>query len=816
MRKFPKWLSLILVLCMVCSFTPLAFASSTEGDAAAEPAVTEEAAAEPAAEEAAVEEPAATEEAAAEPAAEEAAVEEPAADQTADDAAADTAATDEAGADEAPAKAAGGAKWNVLLYLCGTDLETFGGMATANLEMISKTTPVEDVNVLIETGGTRKWHAKDSIDLDIASDRLQRWHYGVDGFTLVDEQEAASMARYSTLADFIKWSAENYPAERNLLVLWDHGGGSASGLIQDELNDYALMSLEGLERALKEGGIHSDLFMTATCLMASLETAQVVKDSADYLLASEEVLPGLGSNYKEWLQDLYNEPECSAVRLGKNICNATEIMYAEEGDDANLKGLTFSVIDLSHIDAVAEAFEGYMKEAVGLLADPADFGLYLEAVSQTDRYMDRNMWDLYDLARRSINGGISKETALKLENAVDDAVITNVRGSYHPYAHGLSAFLCFNGENRLLDRLIRAARNPWQLAFLDATNLKWDAPAWVTDIVGEIPQLKPELYTVDFNSEVKEDQSNVLLHFNSGFSSGGFIRYELQRYDEQYELWYSLGTSEEVNLVEAGAESFTVESNFTGKWPAINGAFLSIESKDLQGNTVLLQAPVFSPMLGGVKKLRVIAKYPEEMVLMSAYEAEDAAEENAANGAEEGTEEAAEGAEGTDASAEGAEEGAAEGTEAVAEEPAEATDAAAEGTAEGSEEAAEEPTSYELAGIWNGYDSSTGLCDRNTWSMAELNGLGIQICKPVFSDYLEAIGDMRFGDEITIGPELTVEEETLPAGKYRMRYSISDMLDRTYESQFITLNWDGEKATFESPEEAPAEEGEEGGEGGEA
>ncbi len=733
MKKISQWLSVILVLCMMCCFPPLVFASSAEDDAAAEPA-----------------------------------------------------------SDEAPATPSGGAKWNVLIYLCGTDLESDSGMATANLDMISKTNPVEDVNVLIQTGGTRQWHAKDSLDLDIASDRLQRWYYGVDGFTLVDEQEPASMARYSTLADFIKWSAEKYPAERNLLVMWDHGGGSASGLVQDELHDYALMSLEGLERALAEGGVHFDLFMTDTCLMASLETAQAVQDHADYLLASEEILPGLGSNYQEWLQDLYNEPECSAVRLGKNICNATEIMYAEAGDDANLKGLTFSVIDLSRIDAVAEAFEDYMKEALGLMANPADFGLYLEAISETDRYMDRNMCDLYDLARRSLIGGISKETVLKLENAVDDAVLTSVRGSYHPYAHGLSAFLCFNGDSKLLDRLIRTDRNPWQLAFLDAVNLRWDAPGWALDIVGDIPQLKPELYTIEYDTEVKKDQSNVLLHVNSGFSSGGFIRYELQCYDDQHELWYSLGTSEELNLVETDADSFTVESDFTGEWPAVNGAFLSVESKDLQGNTVLLQAPVYCPLFGDVKKLRIIAEYPEEMALMSEYEAADEAEENAADGVE-------------------------EHMEAVAEESAETTDPAAEGTAEGSEEAAEEePTNYQLIGIWNDYDSSTGLFDRNTWSMAELNGLEAQICKPVFSNYLGSIGDMRLGDEIIFGPDLTVGEETLPAGQYRLRYSISDMLDRTYESDFFNLTWDGEKATFELPKEKSAAEGEEGGKAADA
>ena len=41
------------------------------------------------------------------------------------------------------------AEWTVMWYLCGTDLESAGGMASVNLEMISKTIPDNKVNLLI-------------------------------------------------------------------------------------------------------------------------------------------------------------------------------------------------------------------------------------------------------------------------------------------------------------------------------------------------------------------------------------------------------------------------------------------------------------------------------------------------------------------------------------------------------------------------------------------------------------------------------------------------------------------------------------------
>ena len=731
MRRFTKLCSLVLVMCMLSNYTLFAYTGDKDKT---DPATTEEATAEETTEEAT----------------EKADEEEAANEEEADEAEASEEASSEAKSEAA--------QWTVLLYLCGTDLESDGGMASNNLEMISKTIPDGDVNFLIETGGTKEWHAKDKVGLDIANDKLQRWSYNEDGFTLVDEQENASMAKHTTLSDFIKWGAENYPAKKNLLIIWDHGCGSARGLVADELHDFALMSLDGLESALKDGGVHFDLLMTDTCLMANLETAQVVSPYADYLVASEEVVPGLGSNYEEWLQDLYDEPECGPKRLGKNICDATQLMYAERGDDAPLKGLTFSVIDLSKTDTVAEAFNDYMKEVVGLIPDPVAFGTYLKAVSKTDRYSERKMWDLYDLARRGLKGGISKKTVMKVQNAVDDAVVANIRGSYHPYSHGLSVYLAYNDETGYLDRLVRSNRNPWQMAFLDAVSLKWDAPEWACETVGDIPQIKPELYTAKFDTEPAKDQSCQLLKIHSGVDSGGYARYELQRYDEQNGEWYCLGESEDVKLLESGEGGLTLAADFTGKWPAIGDKFLYVTTKDVQGDTVLMQASVFVPEIWGrskEKKLRITAKYPENMDY-------------------------------------------AQGTESD----------------EGDEESDEEhAVDYMLTGLWDEYDSSTGLIDRNTFSMSELAGLSFEICKPEYSDYYKRIGDLKCYDAIPFTMDLEIEDTVLPSGKYRIRYSITDMLDRTYYTDFVNLTWDGQKSVYEfPPEEEEPEEAVEGSE----
>ena len=77
------------------------------------------------------------------------------------------------------------------------------------------------VNVVVETGGAAQWYAGD-LGMDISEDSLQRWVCGterVSEYSVVSRMELrescplSSMADPDTLADFIRWGVENYPAK---------------------------------------------------------------------------------------------------------------------------------------------------------------------------------------------------------------------------------------------------------------------------------------------------------------------------------------------------------------------------------------------------------------------------------------------------------------------------------------------------------------------------------------------------------------------------------------------------------------------------
>ena len=104
--------------------------------------------------------------------------------------------------------AAGEGSWAIYWYLCGSDLESGGGFASGDLGELMEVQLPENVNVVIETGGSSEWQ-NDVID----ASKLQRWVYNSEGLMLVDEQPSASMGEAQTLADFLSFAKTNYPAE---------------------------------------------------------------------------------------------------------------------------------------------------------------------------------------------------------------------------------------------------------------------------------------------------------------------------------------------------------------------------------------------------------------------------------------------------------------------------------------------------------------------------------------------------------------------------------------------------------------------------
>ena len=214
--------------------------------------------------------------------------------------------------------------WAVYWYLCGSDLESGGGFATSDLSELMEVELPEEVNVVIQTGGSSVWQ-NDLVD----AEKLQRWVYSSEGLSLVDEQPSASMGAEDTLEDFLRFAKENYPAQRTAVVFWNHGGGSVSGASFDELYDYDSLTLDEMYEAFTNVWTPSadrqplELVGFDTCLMATVDVANTFSDIAHYLVASEETEPANGWYYSQWVGALAQKPTMDGAALGKSSAMPT-------------------------------------------------------------------------------------------------------------------------------------------------------------------------------------------------------------------------------------------------------------------------------------------------------------------------------------------------------------------------------------------------------------------------------------------------------------------------------------------------------------
>ena len=224
----------------------------------------------------------------------------------------------------------------VMVYMNGSDLETNAGEATTDIEEMISSGIGENVNVIIQTMGTKEWQ-----DYDISSRSAQTYKIEKGGLTLVrDDLGQLDCTSEETLSEFIGFCKSNYPADRYIIVFWDHGGGPVYGFGYDEWQDEESgLTISEMARAFsKNSDINFDIIGMDCCIMASMETCYAFAPYCKYALLSEDFESGLGWSYKGWMNALEKDPGISTPLLGKYIVDdvITDNETAFGGDSACL------------------------------------------------------------------------------------------------------------------------------------------------------------------------------------------------------------------------------------------------------------------------------------------------------------------------------------------------------------------------------------------------------------------------------------------------------------------------------------------------
>ena len=332
-------------------------------------------------------------------------------------------------------KGGGRDEMTILVYLCGTDLESRSKMATSDLQEMLDADLSDKVNLIVYTGGCKQWQ-----NTVLSSRTNQIWQVKDDGLVCLDEDAGSvSMVKPDTLADFIRYGAKKFPANRMALIFWDHGGGSVSGFGYDEkFASSGSMDLAEIDEALTDGGVKFDFVGFDACLMATTETALMLADHADYLIASEETEPGIGWYYTDWLSKLSDNTSMSTVELGREIIDDFVDTCARK---CRGQSTTLSIVDLAEAEAtIPEALSSFSQDTCDLIRQQ-EYAKVSNARSGSREFGSSSRIDQVDLAHLAKNMGTAEGKALA--KAIENAVKYNRTSSNMTNAYGLSIYFPF-------------------------------------------------------------------------------------------------------------------------------------------------------------------------------------------------------------------------------------------------------------------------------------------------------------------------------------------------------------------------------------
>ncbi len=401
------------------------------------------------------------------------------------------------------------------------------------------------------------------------------------------EEGEANMADGATLADFIVWAASQYPADKYVLILSDHGMGwpggwndpTARGRGADDVPIARafgdLLYLNELDRtlarAVAEAGFGQfEVIGFDACLMAHVEVFAAVQPYARYAVASQEVEPGLGWAYAAFLRQLVDNPGMDGAELSQAIVNSYIVgdqrildeaarqdyagrrVSAAAVAEATGASATLSAVNLAQLPDVLRALDEFAL-ALGeadprLVARARRFAQSFESVFGEDAppsYID--LAHFAALSAQETGDPAVTDAARALLTALSGAIVAETSGPDRPGAYGLSIYF----PNSELFRSSLAGHDSYtRVAERFAADALWDdflvahytgrqltrtvtLPTPVPEAAGVAPGAAPlSLDAIQLSSKVASADQPVVLSTTAHGEAISFIYLFVGYYDE--------------------------------------------------------------------------------------------------------------------------------------------------------------------------------------------------------------------------------------------------------------------------------------------
>ncbi|MFP4496772.1 MAG: clostripain-related cysteine peptidase [Vulcanimicrobiota bacterium] len=238
-------------------------------------------------------------------------------------------------------------QWTVMLYANGNcDLQDDIEKSVKDLESVGSDDKITFLAQLAQSnkdGKAQRMHLK-----------KPSW-LGLKNNTETENLGKTNMAHPQSLKDFVSWGMKKFPAKHYMLILSGHGYGFIGSMPDEQHNDDILLTPElksALDTATKEAGQKIDVVGFDSCLMANAETAAAIKDSANFMVGSEEVLFSGNWQHNEFAAKMKEEANGDGLTVGETL----EAMIRSQN---NYMLLSASIIDCRNMPGFIDRLKDF-------------------------------------------------------------------------------------------------------------------------------------------------------------------------------------------------------------------------------------------------------------------------------------------------------------------------------------------------------------------------------------------------------------------------------------------------------------------------
>jgi len=332
-----------------------------------------------------------------------------------------------------------GADWTFMIYLdADNNLEPYGITNLEWLEGVGSKSGEVNFVVLMDTltGPADLLYVENPKSVSIGSE------YGFP--------KEVNMADPAVLEEFVVNAINDYPADKYALILWDHGGGWR-GLCWDDTADLLptgeedCITMKELRTALVDAKDQTneviDVVGFDLCLMAMPEVAYQVRDLADYVVFSEETVPGYGFPYDSIAGDLVANPSMDGEQLSSMIVEDYAEYYSSM---AGYCDWTISAFNMTHMDDLKDAVDVLGAELLdGLL-------VYMNYI-QRDLINAQRYYYPYNVDLKGFAMNLCKDSAIAdndlkkaaetVQEVVEAGVSACINGLHNDASYGLAIYV---------------------------------------------------------------------------------------------------------------------------------------------------------------------------------------------------------------------------------------------------------------------------------------------------------------------------------------------------------------------------------------